>query len=121
MLKCRSFAALEALGVGQHYLNQDIVKVLVVFPENWSRSKRQYVRLTSGPRAENKSTSTEWLGQKYDFSLNRNKAKIQYGDDDVRKLETAPDSSILQVRNDRGVFKFEKTNGKWVQKMNEEI
>ena len=101
-------------------MNQDIAKVLVVFPEAWSRSKRQYVRLTSKPLAENKSTSTEWLGHKYDFSPNRNKAKIQYGDDDIKKLETAPDSSILQVRSDRGVFKFEKTNGKWVQ-MTEEI
>jgi len=106
---------MDALGVEHLFLNQDITKVLVVFPEAWSRSKRQYVRLTPKPLAENKSTSVEWLGHKHDFSLNRTKAKIEYGEEDIRKLETAPDFSILQVRSDRGVYKFEKTNGKWVQ------
>jgi len=120
MFKCQFFAELDAPGVEQHFLNEDVEKVLVVFPEAWSRSKRQYVRLTSKPLEENKSTSTEWLGHKHDFSLNRNKAKIEYGEDDIRKLETAADSAILQVRSDRGVYKFEKTNGKWVQ-MTEEI
>ncbi len=110
---------LNALGVEQRFLNKDITKVLVVFPEAWSRSKRQYVRLTSKPTADNKSTSTDWLGHKYDFSHNRNKAKIEYGEDDVRKLETAADSSILRVRSDRGEYKFEKTNGKWVQMVEE--
>ncbi|MGH2639541.1 MAG: hypothetical protein ACRDF4_09720 [Rhabdochlamydiaceae bacterium] len=103
-------------------MNEDVAKVLVVFPEAWSRSKRQYVRLTSSkPAAEKKSiTSTDWLGRKSDFSLKRNKAKIEYDEDDIRKLEAAPEASILQVRSDRGVYKFEKTNGKWVQ-MTEEI
>jgi hypothetical protein len=96
-------------------LNEDVAKVLVVFPEAWRRSRRQYVRLTSKPIAGNKSSSIYWLGRKFDFSPNRSKSKIEYDEDDLRKLESAPESSILQVRSERGVYKFEKTNGKWVQ------
>ncbi|MHB1869221.1 MAG: hypothetical protein ACYCPP_09820 [Nitrososphaerales archaeon] len=97
-------------------MNEDITMILTVVPETWSRSKRQYVRLMSKPLEENKtSTSPIWLGRKYDFSPNGNKAKIEYGDDDIRKLESAPDFSILQVRNDKRGYRFEKVNGKWVQ------
>ncbi len=119
--------ALKPNGVDQHpaifldacmaawiVLKEDIAKVLVVFPEMWSRSKRQYVRLV--PKAlKDQSNSPLWLGHKYDFSPNRNKAKIGYDDDDIRKLESAPDFSFLQVRSDRGEFRFEKKNEKWVQ------
>jgi hypothetical protein len=56
-----------------------------------------------------------WIGHKSDFSPNGNKAKINYDEEDVRRLETAPDLSILQVRNDSGQFRFEKQNGKWAQ------
>jgi hypothetical protein len=102
-------------------LNEDISKVLAVFPEAWSRSKKQYVMLKPLEEGQ-KSTTTSpvWLGHKYDFSPNGNKAKVEYNEADIRKLETAPDSSILRVRSDRGVYNFEKTNGKWVQ-VTEEI
>jgi hypothetical protein len=91
-------------------LREDISKVLVVFPEEWRRSKKQYVRLVSKG-----STRPIWLGRKCNFSPNGNKAKIEYGEDDIRKLESAPDFSILQIRSDSGAFKFEKKNGKWIQ------
>jgi hypothetical protein len=100
-------------------LNEDVANVLVVFPEAWKRSKRQYVMLTSKPIADNKSTTTFWLGRKFDFSPNRSKAKIEYSEDDLRKLESAPDFSTLRARSDRGEYRFEKTNGKWVQKTEE--
>ncbi|MDH2900495.1 MAG: hypothetical protein PXY39_05945 [archaeon] len=97
-------------------MNEDISKVLAVFPEAWSRSKKQYVMLKPLEEGQ-KSTTTSpvWLGHKYDFSPNGNKAKVEYSEADIRKLETAPDSSMLRVRSDRGVYNFEKTNGKWVQ------
>jgi hypothetical protein len=100
-------------------LKEDISKVLVVFPEEWSRSKKQYVRLTLAAGDEGKSTTTTtsrvWLGRKYDFSPNGSKAEVEYGEDDITKLESAPDTSTLQVRSDLGVFRFEKKNGKWMQ------
>jgi hypothetical protein len=95
-------------------LRKDISKVLAVFPEAWSRSKKQYVMLKP-PKEGTTTKSPIWLGRKYDFSPNGNKAKVEYTEDDIRKLETAPDSSTLQVRNDRAAYRFKKTNGKWVQ------
>ncbi|MGI0091252.1 MAG: hypothetical protein ACREBS_06045 [Nitrososphaerales archaeon] len=96
-------------------LRGDISKILVVLPETWSRSKRQYVRLVPKDSASGKSSSPVWIGRKYDFSPNGSKAKIEYGEDDIRKLEGAADSSIIQVKNDRGIYTFEKSNGEWIQ------
>lgn len=103
-------------------MNEDISKVLAVFPEAWSRSKKQYVMLKNLEEGQKSTTTSSpiWLGRKYDFSANGNKAKVEYSEYDIRKLETAPDSSVLRIRSDRGVYKFEKTNGKWVQ-VTEEI
>lgn len=92
-------------------MKEDIAKVLVVFPESWSRSKREYVKLVS----KGSPGGLIWLGRKYDFSPNGNKAKINYDEEDIKKLESAPDLSTLQIRGDRGEFSFEKQNGKWVK------
>jgi hypothetical protein len=98
-------------------LNENIAKVLVVFPEVWTRSKRQYVKLSVGSSESRNSEKTKeslWLGRKYDFSANGSRAKVEYDQDDIEKLENAPDSSILYVRNDKREYKFEKINGKWI-------
>lgn len=59
-------------------------------------------------------TSPLWLGQKYDFAINRAKAKIQYTKEDLSKIEDAPEASVLQIRNEKGSYRFVKRNGKWV-------
>ena len=79
-------------------LKEDIAKVLVVFPESWSRSKREYVKLVSKDSANN----VIWMGRKSDFALSGNKARINYDAEDIRKLESVPDLSTLQIRSDRG-------------------
>jgi len=93
--------------------NDDIENMLIVFPEGWNRSKRQYVRLSR--KNEEYGSTTFWIGRKYDYSLNGNKAKIEYSEEDIQKLRGAPDASLLYIRNNRGESKFEKRNGKWIQ------
>ena len=96
-------------------MKEDMARVLVVFPESWSRPKREYVKLVSRGSEPGSSNSLIWLGRKSDFSPNGNKAKINYDEEDIRKLDSAPDLSVLQIRSDRGEFSFEKQNGKWVK------
>jgi hypothetical protein len=61
------------------------------------------------------SDSPIWIGRKSSFSLNRTRAKISYDEEDIKKLESAPDSSILQVRSSkREFFKFQKQNDRWI-------
>lgn len=104
---------------GKKKLSEDVSRVLIALPEAWTRSKRQYVRLIPKGSTTNdevkKFDSPVWLGRKYDFSPNGAKAKIDYGDDDIWKLTSAPDSSILQIRSDRGQCRFEKISGRWVR------
>jgi hypothetical protein len=90
-------------------LKEDISRVLAFLPEEWNRSKKQYARLSSSG-----SEKPDWLGRKYDFSQTGGKAKIEYTDEDVGKLENASESSVLQIRNDSGVFSFERRDGKWI-------
>jgi hypothetical protein len=90
-----------------------ISKLLVLFPEQWRRSKKQYVRLAYPGR----NNYPKWLGRKYEYSLNRSKAKVEYGDPDLKLIEDAPDYSTLQIRNDKGEYKFEKKDGKWLPKV----
>jgi len=98
-------------------VKEDIAKVLVTFPESWSRSKREYVKLVVSKKPESSFLDKDliWIGRKSAFSPNGNKAKIDYDEEDIRKLETAPDLSMLQVRSDRGEFRFQKQNGKWAR------
>jgi hypothetical protein len=90
----------------------DISKILVLFPEEWRRSKKQYVRLTHPDQSKNPI----WLGQKHDYSLTGSKARVEYSESEIELLQNAPERSTLQVRNDKGEYKFEKKNGKWVPK-----
>jgi hypothetical protein len=91
-------------------VNDDVSKILVLLPEEWNRSKKQYVRLSLGGNTSNEPI---WLGQKHDFSTNGNKARVDYSEQDISKLEEAPEDSIVQLRNNKGVYKFRKKNGKW--------
>ncbi len=67
------------------------------------------------PGSSSLDNNLVWIGRKSAFSPNGNKAKIDYGEEDIRKLESAPDLSILEVRSDHGQFRFVKQNGKWAQ------
>lgn len=91
-------------------MKEDISSILVQLPEEWSRSKKQYARLSIGG---DESKEPVWLGRKYDFSSNGNKARVEYTDADIAKIDQAPDGSVVQVRNNKGVFRFQKKNGKW--------